>query len=348
MSDERPGPLDPEEREMEEMLRRLGPERAPEPIPIRAPRPHARRWGRLAAAASVVAALGAAFFFLKPGEEEAAVRHLPVGIAIRGSGEEVASGPAEERVVSLPDGSRFRIDPGSRVRFAPAGTDRVRVELLSGSLAADVVKGNRAVRIASEAGEVVVVGTWFRVKAFRMHPVPVEKETPSPSMGEGQGGGGIPVLSVEVDEGLVELSGAGDAIPVPAGRRGLILGRSAPVLQEQKAQTWETALAAVGGAWESPGFGAGRVAATLLAADWEGLARRGGWRGILGDPSVEAALRRPAAFLVALAAESEDAENLLVRYAEEKDPEVRAILRPHLVRIAGEEAVGAMEKAFDR
>lgn len=334
--------LDPEEQEMERTLRRIGPDRAPDRLPappLRLARGDAERgrspWLRRAAwAASAIATFGAAFFLLRPGEEGAPVRHLPSGTAIRGAGEEIAAGPAEERIVSLPDGSRFRIDPRSRVRFAhPAGTDRVRVELMSGSLAADVVKGNRAVRIVSAAGEVVVVGTWFRVKAFRMH-VPAEDRFDA-----------IPVLAVEVDEGTVELAGSAGKVAVSAGDRGLVLGPAAPVLQEQASQRWEAVLDSLGAGWEAPGFAGGRVAGTLLAADWEGLAAQGGWKGVAADPSIVAAYRRPAAFLAALAAEPDDASGLLALYAVEKDPRVRAILKPHLERIAGQEAVLEAEEA---
>lgn len=267
----------------------------PSVSPARA-RPALRPWvrGLAASAAAVLLAVGAAWWW--PSRDAGRAHRLPEGERIAGRDERFRTGPEELRPLSLPDGTRIRVGQASEVRFLPAAEgERLRLELVHGSLEAEVEKGEGRVRIRSEAGEIAVLGTSFTAKAFRIR-------TPSPLGGEGQGEGDMPVLAVEVTEGRVEVSGAAGAHPVPAGRRGIVRGGDAPFacVQEAVPLPWREALKRWGQKAGSDSFPESVEALTLLAGRWEGLAS---WARVAEDPSASAEEKRRAAVLARLARE---------------------------------------------
>ncbi len=272
---------------------------------------------------------------------------LPPGRPIAGNGERVATAAGVFDSVHLPDGSRLRLSPSGEMRFrAPGPGERAVVELVRGTLSAEVVKSGGAFRIVSGAGEIRVVGTSFTAKAFKIshvsrvtgHEPEDRKAAPSPPGGEGRGGGAIAVLSVEVTEGAVDLAAGDKTLRVPAGKRGIARAGLPPLLQELMPRRYDAAARELGSDWNDPKFPASVECATLLAGGWGGI---GSWEDLLGSSAASRGDRELAAFLTGLSAGPEDAARLLE--AARRHPEIREVLRPHLVRIAGEEAVKALD-----
>lgn len=271
-----------------------------------------RRW---AAAAGVLLLVGLSLLFLPSPLDAPRSRFLPPAQPIAGRNETVRAprgGDAES--VQLPDGTRLRLSPGSEARFEEPSRegDRFLVHLVRGVLDADVEKGAGALRIRSDAGEIRILGTVFKARAFRL------------------GAGRTPVLSVEVVEGAVELADASGPTVVRAGRRGILRRGSAPELQEALPVDWRAAALRWGkdlGKAED-----GWNAAYLLGSSWEGL---DDWETVLDRREADPDLRRIAAELVGLSAEPEDFGRLRARFLAEGDDGVRLALLPQLVRIAG-------------
>lgn len=266
-------------------------------------------------AAAGLAALGIFQLLLGP-ERAPARRSLPPGERIAGRDERFDRGSDVERIVELPDGSRFRIPPGTSARFVPPRLgERVFLEVARGEVEADVPRGGGAVVIGTPAGRLRVLGTIFRVKAFRVHP---------------QGSPPVDFLAAEVAEGTVRLENDRTALSVPAGRRGILRGDGACRLQEMPPMDPLTALGRFGVGMRSPVFAEGFACATLLAGRWEGFR---GWEALVADPGAPPRSRADAAFLTGLAAEPADAPRLRALYEREPDASVRETLLPHLARI---------------
>lgn len=275
------------------------------------------RWA-LAAAAVLLTAVAIRFFWPEPAARSAFT--LPAGREVSGRDLVVETFDTAE-AFRLPDGSRFRVAPASRVTFqAPGPGERIRLTLARGTLDAEVVRGSGAVRLAAEGGEIFVVGTRFRARAFRMHAPAAARS--------------FPILSVEVHEGAVDLVGAAGAARVSAGRRGILKEGEPPVLQEAAPIDWRAAASRWGSAWAEPGFAASWEGATLLAGTWGGLSD---WEEALFDRAASPALRRVAAALVAVRTEASDVPRLARWIKTEPDEEIRTLLLPHLARAAGPE-----------
>ncbi len=256
----------------------------------------------LGAAAAVVIALGIAR--LAGSSAPSRPFTLPAGERVAGREGTFRAGPTGTKSLSLPDGTRFRVGAGGEIRFlASLPGERCRIELARGTLEAEVAKGDDRVRIVSPAGEITVLGTVFKARAFRI--------------------AGSPVLAVEVAEGLVSVRGAGASHPVPAGRRGIVRGGEKPFacVQEAVPLPWREALARWGGAAASPGFSNRVECLTLLSGTWTGLSC---WERVLDDPGARPAERTAAAALALLAAEGEDRARLVGRIAD--DAVARAVV----------------------
>lgn len=267
-----------------------------------------------AAAAAFLVVWGTGIFSPEAGTRRE--RTLPEGRAIAGRGERIETVSSAD-VVRLPDGSRFRVAAGSAAMFDAPGTgERIVVRLARGTLEADVVKGAGLVRIVSGAGEISVVGTVFTAKAFSVYA---------------GGEGGMPLLSVEVTEGAVEIMGAAGRIRVAAGRRGIVRDGETPVLQEAAPLGWREAARRWGGDWEKPFFASSWGAVTLLAGRWGGI---DSWEGALDADGEPADLRRVAAALVGIAAGPDEAGGLKDRFKREADEGVRLALLPHITRLS--------------
>lgn len=263
-------------------------------------------WALAAAAAAV--ALAAGIWTFRPGRAVRQEFSLPPGRLLFAE-ERIATGPSETSSVSLPDGSRFRVAPGSMSRFAATEAGiRCRVELSRGSLEAEIVKGGGSVVVVSEAGEIRVVGTAFTARAFRLR------------LPEGEV---LPVLAVEVAEGAVDLVNAkGRAERVVAGRRGITRPEGITV-QETAALSWREALGRWGKGAERTLSPPSAAVMTLLAGTWRGIGR---WEDVLGISDASPAERRAAAVLAALTAQPEDLPALRALLATEADSEVRTTL----------------------
>lgn len=281
-----------------------------------------RRYRKPVLWASAAAALVAFFpvfrsFLSAP---EKSPRALPQGERIAGRSEALRLGPGDApRVVETPDGTRLRVHPATRLSFRePAPGERLVLFLDRGAVEADVVKGASEVRIATAAGDIVVVGTRFTARAFRIHQgsgvgSDLSPLTPHPF---------VPVLSVEVAEGTVEMRRDAERLRVSAGRRGIVWPGAAAVLQEtREAVDPAKALDRWRGEWPVPLA----TPALLLGAGtdpWE----------ILDLAGLPADRRRSAARLASLSAEPEDSARLLRLFAAEEDEEARVILLPGMFR----------------
>ncbi len=271
------------------------------------------RWAAWSAAAAVLAAVSLPFSGIFPSRPAGPTRAIPAGEPVSGRTETFRTGPGDApRIVEAPDGTRLRIHPSTRLRFEPApGGERLRAVLERGFVEADVVKGASQVWIASPAGDIVVVGTRFAVRAFRIHG----KD------------GALPVVSVEVSEGTVELVRGPKRLSVTAGRRAIAWTGAAPLLQETRSQAdWRETAGRWQGAWPVPPA----TPALLMGSGQDGIAD---WWELLGSADAPVAWRRSAARLVAVSAEPDDAPRLLRAFAEEDDEAVRCILLPDLARI---------------
>ncbi len=241
-------------------------------------------WRRLGLAAAALVCAVAAWHVLRPSAPTAGRHLLPPGEKIAGRSESFDIGEASPaRVFSLPDGSRLRIHPGSAARFVPAGPDgRFTVELVRGTLDAEIEKGEGAVRVASAAGVIRVLGTAFRARAFTCNGA---KPGDPPA---------ARALTVEVEHGLVELSEGGKTVAVPAGRRGLLWtegdGPARAILQEARPIDWRSALSQWDGIAPSG-------AVFLLGSTWDGAAD---FRGLLLRTDLAPPLRASLARLAAL------------------------------------------------
>lgn len=252
--------------------------------PVRAPARAPAHRPALAAAILLVCAVAAAVF-LRPPSSDAPPNFLPTGREITGQDESLIVAEAlPPQSFSLPDGSRLRLHPGSAARFVPPGPgDRFTVELARGTLDAQIEKGDGAVSVVSEAGQIRVLGTRFTARASKIY-----RPESSASGPEKEGDvtlnprdSALFFLSVEVEHGRVVLRprSARDAqrstLLVPAGWRGLLwtetAGDARAILQEAKPIDWEATLLRWDGA--SP---AGAV--FLLGSAWEGAAD---WRATL-------------------------------------------------------------------
>lgn len=293
-----------------------------------------RRWGWGAAAAAAVFLLAVLAARLIQGPESARSRLLPGGRAISGRDERVETGSSSD-VVRLPDGSRIRIGPRSRVAFLAAGSgERLVARLERGILEAEIAKAAGAVRILAEAGEIRVVGTVFTARSFRIHP----------SDGPGRP---MAILSVEVTEGAVDLEGGSGCLRIAAGRRGIARANpgEAPVIQEAAPLDREEAARRWGSGWGAPGFFHSWNAATLLAGTWTG---EEDWEAVLADRRRPPDLRRVAAALAGACAEGAEAGRLRDLFGEEPDEEVRRALLPHVARLLGRDAGGWLDQVARR
>ncbi len=236
---------------------------------------------RFAAAASVLLAAG--WLLFRSGDAPARHFTLPEGRRVGDVPQDLVA-----EAFTLPDGSRARLDPGSRARLLAPGTDeRVVIGLARGTLTVEAVKDPRAFRVVSEAGEIRVVGTSFSARAFHVWP---------------EAGDAFSVLSVEVSEGAVEFRGAAGMIRVPAGKRAMAFPGRPPALQEMALWDWKTAVARLASGHGKPGFAESLEAVTLLAGTWGG---GGDWRSRAADAAATPRERRVAAFLAGLLEEPE-------------------------------------------
>lgn len=281
----------------------------------RLPRPVA--W--TAAAATVLLAL-AGWFLLRPSGQPPVA--WDPGPAFRRPGTEPTA---------LADGSRLWLSPGGRLRTGESAPgERWTVLLERGTLAAEVAKGGGQARIASEAGEIRVLGTRFVARAFRIHQGSVDPSLRSPSPF-------LSVLSVEVSEGLVELVSPDGSVRVGAGGRGIAVLGSAPVLQEIRAGDWRQAARSWSRGMVPERFAASWGGVVLLASSWPGLTD---WRDPLVDAGLPADLRGVAAALAASGAEADGADWLREALARETDEAARGVLAAHLARLAAQETGG--------
>lgn len=314
-------PAEDQAVDAKEIVSRLMPQiRGITPVTPRGAHPILRRLAWPAAAAALLLAWGI-FQGVRPGK----TRDIPPGRQIAGREESVRTGPEAAEALRLPDGSWLRLAPSGEIRFRkPASGERIVAELLRGTLEADIAKAPGAVRILAAAGEICVVGTRFAVKAFRIH----------------EGAGGIPVLSVEVAKGAVDLVSPKGIVRVSAGRRGIACAPFGAVVHEARPVDWRAAAREFGpaalkkpaGAWE-------RI--LLLSATWQGISD---WLEALSLEGVPTETRRLAAELAGVAAEVEDRERLLARFWAERDPSARLAFLPHAARVSGAEETAFLER----
>lgn len=272
----------------------------------------------LAAAAALLAGVGIALYvggWIGPGRPARG----PAGTPIRGVDEAFSVAAGEpERALILPDGSRFRVRPGTDLRFIPPGSgERAVAWLERGSVDVEAAKDRNRLRIASRAGDITVVGTAFRARALRVASGKEPWEDHARS-----------VLSVEVSEGAVRLSRGEETMLVPAGRRGLLMEGRSIILQEMGSASWETALRE----WNRAGRPREDLSMVfLLATSWPGL---DDWEDLLDKGGLDPAVRSAAADLWASGLGPEECERLSARYAREGEV-VQVSLLPHVARLLG-------------
>lgn len=233
--------------------------------------------------------------------------------------------------VELPDVSRLLPLGRAAARLvAPLPGERGLVVLERGAIEAQVAPGGGCFRIRAEAGEIEVVGTAFTARAFRI------RQEERGLAGEA---GGIPVLSVEVTQGAVDLVGRGVRLRVGRGRRGILREGAPPLLQEVQAIPWHEAAMRWGrGAGDAEGVVAGDV--ILLSGGWKGIRD---WEDALSLEGAPVEARRVAARLAGSVACAEDRDRLAALLRFEADEEVRWALFPQLVRISGDRAEAWLE-----
>ncbi len=310
------------ERVWQAVSRRLDGDAAATRVPVTRFLPSRRM---LAAAAAVILAAAGGAVWLSLARPETKKTPPPVLTGAR------PLGAAETRIVAAagtpdtflcPDGSAVRLAPGSAVSLdATRPGERVRLRLERGTLDAEVLKANAGFVVAAEGGEVRVVGTLFRARAFRIHA---------------PGGPAIPFLSVEVSRGAVDLSGPQGTRRIAAGARGLVWKKEGPLLQAAETMSWQAALKKWGAGFSSPGFAASPGCAVLLGGSWTGADT---WRDAMADLSAPAEERRIAAFLVGITAHPNDHDRMLADFRSEREPAVRAELLPHLARVLADDAL---------
>lgn len=289
-------------------------------------------WSAAALAAVFLVAWGLGLFAFRGGGPEG---RSPEGRAISGRGELVETAASAD-VVRLPDGSRMRIEPKSRVAFLEAGSgERLVVRLERGGIEAEIARAPGAVRILSESGEIRVVGTVFTAKAFRIYHLSLN---PDPFFS---------VLSVEVSQGAVDLAGGAGSLRIAAGCRGIVRSGpgEAPVVQEAAPFAREEAARRWGSGWEAPGFLDSWNAATLLAGTWAG---GGDWGTLLADRRVAPDLRCIAATLAGACAGDAEAGMMRSLFEGEPDEDVRRALLPHVARLLEEEMEGWLDEVARR
>lgn len=299
---------------------------------VGAPRPRIsllRTRPLLASAAAVaVLAAGAAVWLFRQAPP-APVSQAPVLTGARPltpAETRVSAGPDRSDTFLCPDGSAARLAPGSAASFLPPGPgERVRLRLERGTLDAEVLKSRSGFVVAADGGEVRVVGTLFRTRAFKIHPPQ---------------GPPIPFLSVEVTRGAVDLTGPQGTRRIAAGGRGLVWNEKGPLLQAAEPLHWREALRKWGSSASAPDFAGSPGCAVLLGGSWLGAET---WREALRDVSAPADLRRVAASLVGMTSASEDREALLADFQREEDPAVRGEILPHLARVLGPDALPLLQ-----
>lgn len=120
---------------------------------------------------------------------------------------------AGERAVdrTLPDGSRLSAAPRSRLSFSrdPVGGRILKLE--RGTVTLDVRKDASLFVVSAAGGDVIVTGTRFTVRTFRLTP---------------PRGAAVPVLAAEVHEGRVRLRAGGGIADLAAGQIGLAVGQA--------------------------------------------------------------------------------------------------------------------------
>ncbi len=283
----------------------------------------------LVAAASLVVAGIAWGLLFRESTHPHRFHRLPEGIPVANPPQTFVGGH-EGLNLLLPDQSRLHLLSGARVSLRePTGGERVVLEIEHGGVDAEIAKGEGAVRLFSRAGEITVLGTAFRARAFALHIPIADDSTPRP----------VSVLTVEVREGTVLLGGSSGEVVVASGRRGVLIKDHNPLLQEAVPVDWKVGIGQYGG------FGAAKGiwnAAFLFGATWEGI---DAWEEALDDPSPEAgAYRRRVAELVCLAAEPDFSDRLRDQLMRHPDEAVRLAFVGHVIRLLGEQAADFLEK----
>lgn len=221
-------------------------------------RPSPRLWRAAAlAAAGLLAAWGLRFWSGGPAGAPAFPSGAPAVLpAAAGEGllVEAADVPVER---TLPDGSRLRAAPGTRLSFSadPRGGRLLRIK--RGAVELDVRKDRTLFTVSAAGGDVIVTGTRFTARAFRLEPRP--------------GGAFVPVLSVEVREGSVRLRSPGGTVDLAPGQTGIAAGQ-APVRFLDAAgreRTVEAALARLAEASEGAADAALLGAAATALGTWD-------------------------------------------------------------------------------
>mgnify|MGYP001580908297 CR=1 FL=1 len=217
------------------------------------------RWRRVAAAAAVLLAAGAAFLALPriAGDSGGILpvvegEFIPAGSAegVRlAAGEGIPAGRGG-RIV-LADGTDILVDVGAALRLvAPQPGERLRIRMDRGSARFRVARQPGAAVVETAFGSVEVVGTRFSVEHLSAFP---------------PGDGGEPAcLQVAVEEGRVWVSCAGGArVLVDPMQRAYLMPGTGPILQN--------ASATPGPAWAERI--AGKLEAALASGDRPDAAR---------------------------------------------------------------------------
>lgn len=176
----------------------------------RPPRRLFLRFVPAAAAAALLLAAGLAVYRSAARSPETAIGASPAGKPAPTATAFETAGETEQR--ALADGSSLTMFPGTRLSFSVEPDGSRRLLLKEGCVDLDVSRERGPFTVSARGGDVVVTGTRFAVRSFRLSP-------PEPRAA------GIDVLAVAVREGHVRVRSAGGVAALGAGQACLAVGQ---------------------------------------------------------------------------------------------------------------------------
>ena len=139
---------------------------------------------------------------------------MPAGVLVQAN---------ENACAVLNDGSTVDIDRNSTLSFRQYLRGSVEVALTQGRIMATVArqKSGRSFSVKTGLGEIRVEGTRFTVEVTteKMLVFKPDEQAMVQSREEEN-----PIVSVEVDEGLVDIRNPWNSVQVPAGRKAVLRG----------------------------------------------------------------------------------------------------------------------------